>query len=174
MSFAEKVVVRLAADQRRAPERVASTGEHPALATRRARILLKADADGPDARTDEQIAEALDTTRTTVMRVRQRFAAEGLGATLHRRKPTGRQYRKLDGEREARLVALACSEAPEGQARWTMGLPAGRLVELGVVDSISPPTVCRAPQKTSSSRGSSGSGSSRRARAGRSSRRWRT
>src|SRR5215204_6570245 len=142
MSLAKKVVVRLTADQRRTLERVVSTGEHPALTTRRARILLKADADGPDAWTDERIAEALDTTRMTVMRVRQQFAAEGPDATLHRKKPAGRQYRKLDGKQEAQLVAIACSKAPEGQARWTMELLAERLVELNVVDSISPSTVC--------------------------------
>jgi transposase len=174
MSLAKKVVVRLTADQRRTLERVVGTGEHPALTTRRARILLKADADGPDAWTDEQIAQALDTTRMTVSRVRQQFAAFGLDATLHRKKPTGRQYRKLDGAQEAQLVALACSEAPEGQARWTMELLAGRLVELKVIDSIHPSTVCRTLKKMNSSRGSSSSGSSRRVRAGRSSRRWKT
>lgn len=174
MSRAKKVVVRLTADQRRTLERVVGTGEHPALTTRRARILLKADADGPDAWADEQIAQALDTTRMTVMRVRQQFAAEGLDATLCRKKPTGRQYRKLDGAQEAQLVAVACSKAPEGQARWTMELLAQRLVELKVVDSISPSTVCRTLKKMNSSRGSSSNGSSRRAKAGRSSRRWKT
>jgi len=174
MPPATKVVVRLTADQRRALEELVHTGECSAHAARRARILLKADADGPDARTDERIAGALDVCRMTVMRARQRFAAEGLAGTLRKRKAADRQYRSLGGAQEARLVAIACSEPPAGHARWTMGLPAGRLVELRVVDSISPSTVCRAPQKTSSSRGSSGSGSSRRARAGRSSRRWRT
>jgi transposase len=174
MSLAKKVVVRLTADQRRTLERVVSTGEHPALTTRRARILLKADANGPEAWTDERVAEALDTTRMTVMRVRQQFATEGLDATLHRKKPTGRQYRKLDGKQEAQLVALACSKAPEGQARWTMELLAERLVELKVVESISPSTVCRTLQKTNSSRGSSSSGSSHRKPVARSSRRWKT
>jgi transposase len=174
MSLAKKVVVRLTVDQRRTLERVVSTGEHPGLTTRRARILLKADADGPDGWTDERIAGALDTTRMTVMRVRRQFAAEGLDATLRRKKPTGRQYRKLDGKQEAQLVAIACSKAPVGQARWTMELLAERLVELKVVDSISPSTVCRTLQKTNSSRGSSSSGSSRPKPAGRSSRRWRT
>ena len=70
-----------------------------------------------------------------------------------RKKPAGRQYRKLDGRQEAQLVALACSEPPAGHARWTMALLAGRLVELEVVASIDPATVCRTLQKTSSSRG---------------------
>jgi hypothetical protein len=108
------------------------------------------------------------------MRARHRFAAEGLAGTLRKKKAADRQYRKLDGAREARLVAVACSEPPAGHARWTMELLAERLVELNVVESISPSTVCRALQKTNSSRGSSSSGSSRRATAGRSSRRWRT
>ena len=174
MAPASKVVVRLTADQRQALERVIDTGVHPAPTIRRARILLKADADGPDGWTDERIADALDTTRMTVMRVRQQFAADGLDATLHRRKPTGRQYRKLDGEQEARLVALACSKAPDGRAEWTMRLLADKLVELDVVASIDPATVWRTLQTTTSSRGSGGSGPSRPRRAGRSSRPWRT
>jgi transposase len=174
MPPASKVVVRLTGDQRDALDRLLRTGSHPAAMRRRAAILLKADADGPNAWTDEEIAEHLDTSRMTVMRVRQQFATAGLDATLHRKKPTGRQYRKLDGEQEARLVALACSAAPDGRARWTMALLAERLVELEVVESIDPATVWRTLQKTTSSRGSSGSGSSRRRRAGHSSRRWRT
>jgi hypothetical protein len=109
MAVADKVVVRLRPGQRRALHALANTGEHPAASIRRARILLKADADGPDAWADERIAEAFDTTRMTVRRVRQQFVAEGLDATLHRKRPTGRQYRKLDGGQEARLVAIACS-----------------------------------------------------------------
>jgi transposase len=174
MAPASKVVVRLTGDQRDALDRLLRTGSHPAALRRRAAILLKADAGGPDAWTDEEIADHLDTSRMTVTRVRQQFAAEGLDATLHRKKPTGRQYRKLDGAAEARLVAIACSNPPVGQARWTMKLLADRLVELEVVGSIDPATVWRTLQKTTSSRGSSSSGSSRRRPAGRSSRRWRT
>jgi transposase len=162
MTPASKVVVRLPADQRQALARLVHTGTHPAAMRRRAAILLKADADGPDAWTDEEIAEHLETSRMTVMRVRQQFAAEGLDATLHRKKPTGRQYRKLDGRQEAQLVALACSTAPEGHARWTMKLLADKLIELAVVESIDPATVCRTLKKMTSSRGCPSSGSSRR------------
>lgn len=84
---------------------------------RRAAILPHSDADGPDAWPDEDVADHLRTTRITVQRVRQQFAAEGLDATPHRRRPTGRPYRKIDGEQAARLVALACSEAPAGTVR---------------------------------------------------------
>ena len=128
-----KVAVRLSAEDRALLERVVRTGEHPALVVTRARILLKADADGPDAWPDDRIADALDVCRMTVRRARQRFAAEGLDATLRRKKPTGRQYRKLDGAQEARLVQIACSEPPAGRARWTMRLLADRLVELNTV-----------------------------------------
>src|SRR5688500_11338120 len=107
MAPASKVVVRLTTDQRQTLEKLVHTGEQPAHLTRRARILLKADADGPDGWPDERIADALDVCRMTVARVRQQFAADGLDATLHKRKAAGRQYRKLDGEQEARLVALA-------------------------------------------------------------------
>ncbi len=161
MAFSDKVVVRLTASQREALGALVHTGTRPAALRRRAHILLKADADGPDPWSDERIAEALDTTRVTVMRVRHQFTAEGLDATLHRKRPTGRQYRKLDGRQEAQLVAVACSPAPAGRARWTMKLLAGRLVELEVVESIDPATVWRTLKKTMSSPGSSSSGSSR-------------
>ena len=169
-----KVIVRLTPDQRLALQRLTHAGTHPAHTLTRARILLKADADGLDAWPDDRIAAALDVCRMTVMRVRQQFAAEGLDATLHKKRPTGRQYRKLDGAQEARLVALAGSAPPDGQARWTMRRLADKLVELEVVASIDPSTVCRALQKTGSSPGSSSNGSSHRRPAGRSSPRWRT
>lgn len=161
MALADKVVVRLSAQQRRTLENFVRTGTRSAALRRRAQILLKADADGPDVWTDERIAEAFDTTRMTARRVRQQFVAEGLDATLHRKRPTGRQYRKLDGRQEAQLVALACSKAPEGHARWTMVLLADRLVEMKVIDSIDPATVWRTLKKTTSNPGSSSSGSSR-------------
>ena len=168
MTPKHKITIHLSDDQRHVLRRYLSAGTHPSRLLVRARILLKADADGPDAWGDEEIAEHLETSRMTVQRVRHQFAAEGLDATLHRKKPTGRTFRKLDGKQEAQLVALACSVAPEGQARWTMVLLADRLVEMGVVDSIDPATVWRTLKETRSSRGSSSSGSSRRRRTRRS------
>jgi transposase len=153
MSRANKVEVRLTTEQRATLERLVHTGTTTAHATRRARILLKADADGPDAWPDERIAQALDVHGMTVARVRAQFAAAGLEATLHKKKASGRQYRKLDGTQEAHLIALACFPAPAGQAHWTMQLLAERLVELDVVQAIDPSTVCRTLKKTSSSRG---------------------
>lgn len=174
MPPASKVVVRLTTDQRQALEELVHTGECSAHAARGSRILLKADADGPDGWSDERIAEALDVCRMTVARARWRFAAEGLDATLRKKKAADRQYRSLDGAQEARLVAMACSQPPAGYARWTMELLAERLIELKVIDSIHPSTVCRTLKKMTSSRGSSSSGSSRRGKAGRSSRHWKT
>ena len=162
MPPASKVVVRLTDEQRDALGQLRRAGACPAAMRRRAEVLLLTDADGPDALPDEDVAERLGTSRMTVMRVRHRFAADGLDATLHRKKPTGRQYRKLDGAAEAKLVAVACSDPPAGHARWTMRLLADRLVELEVVESIDPATVWRTLQKTTSSRGSGSSGSSRR------------
>ena len=163
-----KVSIRLDDDQRQTLARLVRTGTHPAATLRRAQILLKADADGPDAWSDTRIGNALGCSFMTVRRVRQQFAVDGLDATLHRKRPTGRQYRKLDGKQEAQLVAIACSQAPAGRARWTMTLLAERLVELNVVESIDPATVWRTLKKTRSSRGSSSSGSSRPRRARRS------
>lgn len=163
-----KVVVRLNAAQRDTLQRLVRTGEHPATMLRRAQILLKADADGPDAWGDARIGEAFGCSFMTVRRVRQQCVAEGLDATLYRKRPTRRQYCKLDGKQEARLITIACSTPPEGRARWTMVLLAQRLVELKVVDSIDPATVWRTLKKTTSSPGSSSSGSFRRSRTRRS------
>jgi transposase len=165
---ASKIEVRLSAAQRATLTRLVRTGTHPAHARRRAAILLHADAGGPDRWTDDRIAQALGINRNTVWRVRAQFTAEGLDATLHKKRATGRQYRKLDGHQEAQLVALACSTPPGGQARWTMKLLADKLVELEVVTSIDPATVWRTLKKTTSSPGSSSSGSSPRRRARRS------
>src|SRR5262245_34274951 len=124
---------------------MARSGKHPARALIHARILLKADtsAGGPGW-DDAAVAQALDCGERTVARVRKRFVEGGLDVALHRRRPTGRRYRKLDGEQEARLVALACSPPPDGRSRWTLRLLADRLVEPEVVDAVSDETVRRA------------------------------
>ncbi len=161
----EKYLVKLTPDHRRRLDRLVSSGEHPARVLTRARILLKADAgDGGPGWDDADIADALECGDRPVARVRAKYVRGGLDAAVHAKKPTGRQYRKLDGTQEAKLVALACSPAPGGRGRWTMRLLADKLVELAVVESIDPATVWRTLKKTLSSRGSSSSGSSRRRR----------
>jgi transposase len=152
MALKDKFIVRLTSDQRQELEKLATTGQRSAAIITRARILLKADAES-DGWPDDRIAQALDTSDGTVARIRKKFVQQGLEAAVQRKRPSGRQYRKLDGAQEARLAALACSPPPEGQARWTMKLLADKLVELEVVESIDPATVCRTLKKTRSSRG---------------------
>jgi transposase len=146
MALKDKVVVRLTDEQRDSLRKIAFKGTHPAAKRRRAHILLLADDAGDDPCTDTEIAEGLEISSMTVRGVRKQFVNEGLSA-IERKKPTGRQYRKLDGAQEAQLVALAGSRAPEGRARWTMRLLADKLVELQVVESINSATVCRTLKK---------------------------
>jgi Homeodomain-like domain len=133
-------------------------GAGPARALTHARILLKANqGEAGPGWTDQLIAGALEVHPATVARVRQHYATAGLDAGLDAAlyaKPPQRQYRrKLDGEQEAYLAALACSAPPEGRKRWTLRLLADRLVELEVVETISYETVRQALKQTASSRG---------------------
>lgn len=147
-------IVRLTAEERTQLTEVISTGRRAASVLMRARILLKADAsEGGPAWSDGAIAEAVETSLSSVHRVRQACVEEGLAAALERQRPTGRQYRKLDGAQEARLVALTCSAPPEGRARWTLQLLADRLVALEVVDAIGRECVRTTLKKTTLSRG---------------------
>jgi transposase len=149
-----KYVVKLSAAEYAQVHALLRTGKVAATTQAHARILLKADQGetGP-AWPDAKIAEALEVGLSTVHRVRQAYVEEGLEAALRRQRPTGRQYRKLDGAQEAHLVALACSPPPEGRQRWTLKLLADRLVELQVVDGISPECVRTTLKKTTSSPG---------------------
>ena len=125
--------VRLSGKERRRLKRLVSRGSAPTREPAHARILLKADegGDAPEARwPDTAIASALLLSRSTVRRVRERFCAEGMEAALARRPPANTRPRKLDGEREAHLIALACSEPPDGRERWSIRLLARRFVEL--------------------------------------------
>ena len=153
-----KYIVRLADEERTQLEDPSRTGKRAAWILH-ARILLKADVgEGGPGWDDERIAEAVECGASTVYRVRQAWVEEGLSAALFRKKPTGRQYRKLDGAQEAHLIALACGAPPEGRAAWTLRLLADRLVELDVVDSISPECVRMTLKKTNLSRGCGSSG----------------
>ena len=151
----KKYLVTLTPEEREQLTDLLSAGKRSALTLTRARILLKADqADSGPAWPDERIAEALDCGLRTIERVRQRFVERGLEGALGR-KPQDRpgRLRKLDGRAEARLIALACSEPPDGRATWTMQLLADKLVELHIVDSVCDETVRRVLKKTKSSRG---------------------
>jgi transposase len=141
--------VRLAECERAALRQRVSAGQGRARDLLHARILLKADS-GPEgpAWTDDDIAAALDVSRSTVERVRKRFAEEGLEAALGRRRPRREYRRKLDGEAEAHLVALSCSPPPVGRRHWTFKLLADKMVELRFVDGVSYETVRRVMKKT--------------------------
>jgi transposase len=145
---AKRYKVDLSEAERLELEQLTHKGKISARKMKRAQILLKASAGW----TDEQIAEALDTGRATVERIRQRFVERGLvGALTENAHPA--QKRRLDGRAEAHLIALACSERPEGQVHWSMRVLAAKLVEMEVVDSISHETVRQTLKKTQSSPG---------------------
>ena len=146
--------VFLADEQRAHLRTLVGAGTAPARLLTRARVLLKADhGEGGPGWSDAAIAGALDVHPSTVQRVRRRFAEEGLAATLARKRPDRVYERALDGRQEAHLVALACSEAPAGHARWSLRLLAGELVRLEVVEAVSHETVRRTLKQTTSSRG---------------------
>jgi len=144
----KKYPVILDSSEREYLRSLIAVGTAPARKLTHARILLKADQsqEGP-AWVDEEVAQAVEVSQPTVCRVRKQYFEEGLEAALNRRPPNREYHRKLDGEQEARLVALACSEPPEGQARWSLRLLADRMVELSVVEDISYQTVRRTLKK---------------------------
>ena len=147
---AKRYPVRLDRCQRDYLIDLISSGRESARKLRRARILLKADTGefGP-AYADEQIKEAVEVSIPTVERVRKAFVLNGLTAALHPKKrsnPSGRQ--KFDGEKEAHLIALVCSEAPEGFSRWTLRLLAEKMVALKHFSSISHETIRQVLKKT--------------------------
>jgi transposase len=137
MGMAKRYVVTLTAEEREMLQTLISSGTERARKLTRARILLKAD----EGWQDKAICRALDVGIATVERVRKRFVLEGLAAALNQRRPNREYSRKLDGEQEARLIALTCSSPPEGHARWSLRLLADRVVQMKIVDSVSHETV---------------------------------
>ena len=150
----KKYRVTLTAAEREELEGLLVRGKADVRKLKHAQVLLKADgAPGGPGWTDERIAAAISVGVATVERLRQRFVEEGLAAALSPYRGGKRIYEhKLDGEQEARLVALACSAPPEGRGRWSLRLLASRMVELGHSDVLSHETVRRTLKKTPSSR----------------------
>jgi hypothetical protein len=150
----KKYVVTLTEEERRVLQEMLSRGRAAARKLMHARILLKADTspDGPNW-DDGAIADGLEVGRATVERVRKAFVEEGFEASLDRRKPRRQYARALDGDGEAHLIALACSQAPEGRSRWTLRLLAEGMVALEYVDALSKDTVSRTLKKTNLSLG---------------------
>ena len=143
----KKYLVTLTDAEREELQQMLRSGKHATRKLTRARILLKA----ADNCTDEEIVTALGVGRATVERTRENFVERGLDA-LHEQSRPGKP-RTLDAKAEARLIAEACSEAPEGRTHWTMQLLADRLIELKVVESVCDETVRRTLKKNNSSRG---------------------
>jgi hypothetical protein len=145
----KRYVVRLTAEERTSLEALVSKGKCNARKLVHAQILLKVDANGPKW-VDERAAEAFSVHTNTIRSIRERFVMEGLESALNRKKQCRPScQRKIDGAAEARLIAIACGEPPEGRARWTLRLLANRLVELQVFESISHETVRQTLLKTS-------------------------
>lgn len=145
----KKYRVRLSEEERNELEGLVKKGKEAACKRMHAQILLKADEGelGPCWK-DEEIVKALDVSVSTVERLRERLVTQGLASALNRAPVDRSARRKLDGEQEAHLIALACSEPPEGRARWTLELLANRMVELKYVESLSDESVRRVLKKT--------------------------
>ena len=157
----KRYVVTLEMQEREALEAITRKGSHQSQKVINALVLLNCD-EGEHNRQrarGEAIAEVLRISARKVDRVKRRFVEEGMEAALGGRQGRRPSYeRKADGAFEAHLVALSCSEPPEGHAQWSLRLLADRVVELGYIDSVSHETVRRVLQKTPSSRGGASAG----------------
>ena len=149
----KRYLVTLTPEERDRLTRLTHSGKGSARTLTRARILLKADhGEGGAGWSDAAIAGALDVNPSTVLRVRRQFVTNDLDATLERKRPDRVYARRLDGTQEAHLIALACSETPDGADHWSLRLLADELVRLEVVSAISHETVRQTLKKTSLNR----------------------
>jgi homeodomain-containing protein len=160
----KKYVVRLSGEEREQLETLIRKGKSPAQRLLKARILLKADiSEAGEGWSDGRIIEALETSVSMVYRARKQLVEEGFEAVLNRKqRATPAVARIFDGEKEAKLIALACSKPPKGRARWTLRLLENKVVELSIVDRASDSTIGRVLKKTRSSPIAGSNGSSRR------------
>jgi hypothetical protein len=154
----------LSGEERQQLETLIRKGKSPARRLLKARILLKADvSEAGEGWSDSRIVEALDASPSMVYRVRKQLVEEGFEAVLSRKqRATPAVPRIFDGEKEAKLIALACSKPPKGRARWTSRLLENKVVELGIVDRASDSTIGRTLKKTLSNPIAASNGSSRR------------
>ena len=155
-----KYVVKLSTEERERLETLISSGKRSAQLITKARILLKADAsEAGEGWTDRKIAAALDASINTVASARRQLVEEGLEATLARKyNPNSARPRIFDGAAEAKLIALACSPAPDGFARWSLRLLEEKVVELNIVEKASDNTIGRTLKKTLSNPTAIGNG----------------
>jgi hypothetical protein len=147
----KKYVVRLSAEEREQLAALLRKGKSPASRLLKARILLKADvSDVGEGWSDSKIVEALETSPSMVYRVRKQLVEEGFEAVLSRKQRARPAVPPIfDGEKEAKLIALACSKPPKGRARWTLRLLEDKVVELKIVDRASDSTIGRVLKKHS-------------------------
>src|SRR5271170_8283172 len=145
----KRYVVRLSGEERAQLEALIRKGKSPAQRLLKARILLKADvSEGGEGWSDSRIMAALETSASMVYRVRKQLVEEGLEAVLSRKQRAKPAVAPIfDGEKEAKLIALACSKPPKGRVRWTLRLLERKVVELGIVDRASDSTIGRALKK---------------------------
>jgi transposase len=160
----KKYVVRLSAEERQQLETLIRKGKGPARRLLKARILLKADVSVVgEGWSDSKIIAAFDTSASMVYRVRRQLVEEGFAAVLSRKQRARPAVPRIfDGEKEAKLIALACSKPPKGRIRWTLRLLENKVVELGIVARASDSTIGRTLKKTVSNPIAGSAGSSRR------------
>ena len=156
----KKYVVRLTAEERGQLDELISKGKRSAQLLTKARILLKADvSDAGEGWSDSAISKALDTSLDTIERTRRRLVEEGVEAVLSRKyNPNSARPLIFDGSAEAKLIALTCSPAPEGFARWSLRLLEEKVVELNIVEKASDNTIGRTLKKTRSNLTANGKG----------------
>jgi putative transposase len=145
----KQFLVQLSTKERELLLGIIRSGKHKARKITRCRILLL--ADGPNGKTDQEIADALNVSLGTIFGIRRRYFQEGLEAAISERPRSG-QPSKFKGKAAAKITAIACSSPPAGQAKWSLRLLADRVVELKIVDSISHQSIRNILKKTSSNR----------------------
>ena len=156
----KKFIVTLDEDERRHLNKLTSKGKHRSQKVLNALILLACDEGEHQGKhsTNEEIARVLAISMRKIDRVKKRFVVDGFDIALNGRKGSRVYKKKVDGELEAHLIALSCSEPPEGFTRWSLRLLADKAVELDYIDQISHETVRRILKKTSSSLGNAKDG----------------
>jgi hypothetical protein len=150
-----KYIIDLSDEQRNQLQQIAKNGQAPAKKILHAQMLLLSDIGNPEAGwTDEQISSAIGVHPYTVARVRKKYVTQGVAPALNRKiRPSPPVPKKLDGEKEAHLIAICCSTAPEGRDRWTLSLLVNELKQRGLVTQISRETVRQTLKKTNYDRG---------------------
>ena len=150
----KKYIISLTSEEREELEQLTKTGKAAAYKVNHARILLKSDINQEGGGwIDAAISQALDISVSTIERVRQRFVEQGLEEALGRKKQKRRKAPRLDGDQEAHLLAITCSEPPEGHGHWSLRLLAERMVELEYVETVSHETVRQTLKKMNSNPG---------------------